>query len=285
MSTALAFLAAATLWLNSPPLSPSALHGKVVLVNFWTYSCINSLRALPYVQSWSQKYKRNGLVVIGVHTPEFSFEKNQTNVDSARHDLGVGYPVAMDNDYRDTAFGEGDYAQIERHLQVLLRESGARGVSDNLIKPVSREVEAPASLPDELSPETYIGSAHAERRTDDRLAHLNLNHWGLSGSWDVDSESGLLTTAPGKIVFRFHSRDLHLVMGPSENGRPIRYRLKLDGVAPAADCGADCAADGSGVVREPRLYQLIRQKNTIKDRTLEIDFLDAGVRAYVFTFG
>jgi thiol-disulfide isomerase/thioredoxin len=313
------FMAASNAWINSAALSSESLLGKVVMVNFWTYSCINSLRALPYTESWATKYKRDGLVVVGVHTPEFSFEKDRANVEQAVRDLKVTYPVVMDSDYRIwqafnneywpafylidgkgriryQAFGEGDYDRSERVLQDLLKENGA-GVSGAGIVNVSGEgVEAAASA-DEQSPETYVGYNRAdhfaspERVTQDAQASYSpplrpaLNHWGLSGSWNVGAESAVLAAASGKIVFRFHSRDLHVVLGPAANGTPVRFKVRLDGVAPGEDCGVDCARDGSGEVREPRLYQLIRQKGRIEDRTFEIEFLDPGVRAYVFTFG
>jgi thiol-disulfide isomerase/thioredoxin len=307
------------LWLNTAPLSTASLHGKVVLVDFWTYSCINSLRNLPYVESWSKKYKDAGLVVIGVHTPEFGFEKEPANVELALRDYDVSYPVAIDSDYgiwnafkneywpadyfidgkgriRYHHFGEGEYAQSERVIQQLLKENGATGLSASTVRISGPGVEAPPSGTEE-SPETYVGYRRAASfASPERLAHdseksysppanLGLNEWGLGGSWNVGAESGVLQTAPGKIVFRFHSRDLHFVLGPAKNGQPVRFRVKLDGNAPSDDHGTDSAADGSGEVRAPRLYQLIRQKGEVKDRTFEIEFLDPGVHAYVFTFG
>jgi thiol-disulfide isomerase/thioredoxin len=306
-------------WLNSAPLNRKSLRGKVVLVDFWTYTCINSLRPLPYVKSWAAKYKDVGLVVIGVHTPEFSFEKERVNVENAVRDLKVTYPVAIDSNYRiwqafDNEywpaqylidgkgriryhhFGEGEYGEFERVIQELLKENGAIGMDEGTVSISADGVEA-APSGDEQSPETYIGYRRAERfASPERLAQdsrktygpparISLNQWGLSGSWNVGGEGAVLQAAPGKIVFRFHSRDLHLVLGPTKNGEPVRFKVKLDGAAPSDNCGADSAPDGSGEVREPRLYQLIRQKGQIEDRTFEIEFLDPGVQAFAFTFG
>jgi len=313
------FMPEMTVWLNSAPLTSDSLRGKVVLVDFWTYSCINSLRNLPYIQRWAAKYKDAGLVVIGVHTPEFSFEKERPNVEWAVRDYKVAYPVAIDSDYRIWQsfnneywpadyfvdgkgriryhhFGEGDYDLSERIIQELLKENGATGLTESTVQVSAQGVEAPPSK-DERSPETYVGYHRAEnfaspervaqdaRKTYTVPASLSLNHWGLSGAWNVRAESGLLEAAPGTIAFRFHSRDLHFVLGPRKDGQPVRFRVTLDGVAPGDNCGADCARDGTGVVKEPRLYQLIRQKDQIKDRTFTIEFLDPGVQAYVFTFG
>jgi len=307
-------------WLNSAPLSSKSLRGKVVLVDFWTYTCINSLRPLPYVKSWAARYKDAGLIVIGVHTPEFSFEKERANVLNAVRDLNVSYPVALDSNYRIWQafrneywpaqyfidgkgriryqhFGEGEYAQGERIIQELLKENGATGIDGTRANVSGTGVEAPPSLANERSPETYVGYDHAERfASPERMtensrriysspARLSLNQWGLSGSWKIGAESAVLHVAPGKVVFRFHSRDLHFVLGPTENGDPVRFKVKLDGAAPGDDCGTDSAPDGTGEVREPRLYQLVRQKGQIEDRTFEIEFLDPGVHAVVFTFG
>jgi thiol-disulfide isomerase/thioredoxin len=294
-------------WFNSAPLNADALHGKVVLVNFWTYSCINSLRPLPYVRSWAEKYKNAGLVVVGVHTPEFAFEKDHANVATAVRDLKLQHPVVMDSDsriwqaFRNDAWpafylidgsgriryrytGEGNYAEIERNLQKLLRENGARDVSPSVVNVSGAGIEAPANFTDEESPETYVGSEKAERVAANGSA-LAVNQWRLSGPWSVGPESALLAQPHGKIAFRFHSRDLHLVLGSANGGAPVRYRVTLDGAAPGPDCGGDCGADGIGEVREPRLYQLIRQKGSVRDRTFEVEFLDPGARAYVFTFG
>jgi thiol-disulfide isomerase/thioredoxin len=306
-------------WLNSTPLDRRSLHGKVVLVDFWTYTCINSLRPLPYVKHWAAKYKDAGLVVIGVHTPEFSFEKEPVNVANAVRDLQVTYPVAIDSDHRiwDAFqneywpaqylvdgdgkiryhhFGEGDYGKMERVIQELLKQNGATDVDARIAYISAAGVEA-APGSDGESPETYIGYARAEnfaspgRVAEDSPkeyklpASFSLNHWGLEGWWKVGGESAVLQAVPGKIAFRLHSRDLHLVLSPPENGRPIRFKVTLDGVAPGDDHGSDCGPDGAGEVREPRLYQLIRQKGQIRDRTFEIEFLDPDVQALDFTFG
>ncbi len=306
-------------WLNSAPLSAKGLHGKVVLVNFWTYTCINSLRPLPYLKSWAAKYKDAGLIVIGVHTPEFSFEKQTSNVENAVRDLKVAYPVAIDSKYaiwqafnneywpaqyfidgkgqiRTHHFGEGAYGKSERLLQDLLQDNGAVKLDRSIGRIFGAGVEA-APGPDVQSPETYVGYRRAERFASfERVAHhspkiykspeiLSLNQWGLSGAWNVGAESAVLLDAPGKIVFRFHSRDLHMVLGPAENGQPVRFRTMLDGAAPGDHAGVDSAPNGTGVVAEPRLYQLIRHQGLTKDRTFEIEFLDVGVHAFVFTFG
>jgi thiol-disulfide isomerase/thioredoxin len=306
-------------WLNSDPLNPESLRGKVVLVNFWTYSCINSLRELPYMKSWAAKYKDAGLVVIGVHAPEFMFEKERANVENAVRELNISYPVAIDskhkiwdsfkNEYwpadyfidakgriRHHHFGEGKYGESERVIQQLLKENGATDMNWGLVSTSAVGVEeAPSG--DVRSPETYLGYRRAEgfaspERTAQDLPRTysppttpSLNQWGLGGSWIIGTESAALSTGPGKIVFRFHSRDLHMVLGPNKNGKPVRFRVKLDGVAPGDDRGGDSSPDGAGDVREPRLYQLIRQKGRVKGRTFEIEFLDPGVQAFSFTFG
>jgi thiol-disulfide isomerase/thioredoxin len=306
-------------WVNSAPLSTKSLRGKVVLITFWTYTCINSLRTLPYVKEWSAKYRNSGLVAIGVHTPEFSFERVQPNVEIALREHNVTYPVVMDNDYeiwrafsneywpafylvdargqiRYRHFGEGDYRDMELAIQDLLKEKGSSDVEFPVDDIVGRGIEAPPSA-DERSPESYIGFRLADRfaspgglkenREKDYSspARLVLNHWGLIGSWDVNAESAILISAPGGIIYRFHSRDLHLVLAPSKDGRPIRFKVTIDGAAPGKDCGVDSSPDGTGIVREPRLYQLVRQKGTVGDRTFEIEFLDPGVQALDFTFG
>jgi thiol-disulfide isomerase/thioredoxin len=312
-------LRGAVAWLNSAPLSAKSLRGKVVLVNIWTYSCINSLRPLPYVKSWAAKYKDAGLVSIGVHTPEFSFEKEQANVERALRDLNVTYPVAMDSGYRIWQafnnqywpafylidgrsriryhhFGEGEYRECERVIQELLKENGATGLNDSVVSISATGVEA-APGQDVQSPETYIGYRQAERfASPERQTHDSpktyrpptrpaLNEWGLSGSWDVGAESAVLQAAPGKILFRFHSRDLNLVLGPAHNGRPVRFKVTLDGSVPGASHGADSASDGAGEIREYRLYQLVRQPSQVEGRTFEVEFLDPGVQAFSFTFG
>lgn len=285
----------AVAWLNSPPLTDQSLRGKVVLVDFWTYSCINSLREMAYVQAWADKYKDAGLVVIGVHTPEFSFEKERANVEWALGEYKVTYPVPMDNnnaiwnafsnnywpaDYfidgkgviRHHHFGEGDYAGSERVIQQLLKENGARNVPGGFVGATGTGYELPPSN-DVRTPETYVGTRRSDR----------MDESGLMGGWDRGAESAVLTTAPGALVFQFHARDLHLVMGA--NGKPVRFRVTIDGAAPGDGHGIDVTPDGTGEVREPRMYQLIRQKGPIQDRTLRIEFLDPGVAAYSFTFG
>ena len=312
-------LGEATGWLNSDPLTSKSLRGKVVLVDFWTYTCINSLRPLPYIKAWADKYKDAGLVVIGVHTPEFSFEKERANVQDAVRTLKIGYPVAIDSNYRiweafgnqywpalyfidarghvrHHYFGEGQYAEAERVLQQLLKESGATGVDESVVRVAGQGIEA-APSGTEQTPETYVGYrrgesyASPERRARDAARtynlpeRLRLNQWGLAGSWNIGPESAVLEAAGGRIAFRFHSRDLHFVLAPRKDGRPVRFKVTLDGAAPGDGHGVDSAPDGSGEVREPRLYQLVRQRGRVTDRTFEIEFLDPGVRAVVFTFG
>lgn len=307
-------------WLNSAPLSSKSLRGKVVLVNFWTYTCINSLRPLPYVKSWASKYHDAGFVVIGVHTPEFSFEHEPINVENAVRTLNVTFPVAIDSktriwqsfnneawpaqylvdakgQVRYHHFGEGDYGKIERVIQELLKENGATGLASDAANVSAVGIEAAPDWTNERSPETYIGYRQAQnfaspeklRKDSTQIfsapGKLSLNHWGLNGSWNVNVESAVLQAAQGKIVFRFHSRDLNLVLAPAKDGKPVRFVVRLDGAAPGENSGVDTAHDGSGEIREPRLYQLIRQKGPIVDRTFEIEFLDHGVHALDFTFG
>ena len=307
-------------WLNSPPLSKKSLRGKIVLIDFWTYSCINCLRALPYVEGWAAKYKDAGLVVIGVHTPEFAFEKERANVEKALRDLKVTYPVALDNDYkiwqafnnrywpahyfidgkgriRHHHFGEGEYAESERVIQELLKQNGAQLIAANTVTVSGIGAEAPADNANIGSPETYVGYHRAEnfasqesiakdsRKTYTLRPRLSLNQWALSGSWNVGEESAVLQKAPGKIAFRFHARDLHLVLGNTKEGKPVRFTVTVDGAPPGEDHGADTDAGGSGAVQGHRLYQLIRQKGSVEDRTFEIEFLDPGVQAFAFTFG
>ena len=309
----------AVAWLNSPPLSSKSLRGKVVVVNFWTYSCINSLRELPYMKAWAAKYKDAGLVVIGVHAPEFGFEKDPANVKNAVAGLMVEYPIPIDskhsiwsafrNEYwpadyfidakgriRYHHFGEGEYEKSERIIQALLKENGAIGLNESIVRVTAEGAEAPPSN-DVRSPETYVGSArtenfaspepmaHAVERTYSLPPRLGLNQWGLGGSWSVGAESGRLGSRSGKIVFRFHGRDLHMVLGPPRNETAVRFRVRLNGAEPGDSHGFDSAANGLGEVREPRMYQLIRQRGAIKDVTFEIEFLDAGAEAFSFTFG
>ncbi|HXN98669.1 MAG TPA: cytochrome c biogenesis protein DipZ [Candidatus Acidoferrales bacterium] len=307
-------------WINSPPLNGKSLRGKVVVIDFWTYSCINCLRALPYVEGWAAKYKDAGLVVIGVHTPEFAFEKERSNVEKAVRDLKITYPVAIDSDYkiweafnnqywpahyfidgkgriRAHHFGEGNYDESERVIQELLKENGASSVSGEVLNVTASGAEAASDARNVGSPETYVGYkrsanfasvepiAKDSRKTYSPQPRLSLNQWALGGSWKLGPESAVLESVPGKIVFRFHARDLHLVLGPTKNGKPIRFVVKLDGTAPGDDHGADTDASGAGTVQSNRLYQLIRQKGAVEDRTFEIDFLDPGVEAFAFTFG
>ncbi|RQV02985.1 cytochrome c biogenesis protein DipZ [Burkholderia cenocepacia] len=310
-------------WLNSPPLTAAGLRGKVVLVDFWTYSCINCLRTLPYTTAWARKYAPYGLVVIGVHAPEFAFERDIGNVKKAVHDLGIDYPVAIDNGYsiwrafnneywpahyfidaqgriRHHHFGEGEYAQSERAIQSLLAEAGhpdALNVPLGLAGAPAKGALAAADSADVRSPETYVGYARAESFASpggvvrdaahryDAPAGPDLNGWGLAGTWNVGAERASLAAPDGRIVYRFHARDLHLVLGPGTSGRPVRFRVTLDGAAPGAAHGTDVDAQGYGTVTGQRLYQLVRQTGTIADRTFAIEFLDPGVDAYAFTFG
>lgn len=316
-------LSGATGWLNSPPLSAEQLRGKVVLIDFWTYSCINCLRAMPFVHEWAQRYRDHGLVVVGVHTPEFAFERDPRNVMKAVQQLKVEYPVALDNQYsiwrafnnrywpahyfidaqgniRGHQFGEGNYAHSEQVIRRLLVEAGQTDLPPPA-DPAAADLQGVATQADMgnlRSPETYLGHARAEQfaspggqRADAAFGYtlpstLALNQWGLSGQWRVDDEAAQLQQAGGRIAFQFHARDLHLVLAPGEDGTPVRFRVLLDGKPlPAADAGADVAADGTGTVNEHRLYQLIRQRGTIGPHRFEIEFLDAGVQAYAFTFG
>jgi thiol-disulfide isomerase/thioredoxin len=307
-------------WLNSPPLDAQALKGKVVLVDFWTYSCINCLRTLPYVKAWAEKYRDQGLVVIGVHAPEFAFERDVGNVTKAMKELGINYPVAIDNDYkiwrafnneywpahyfadaqgriRYHHFGEGDYAESERVIQQLLREAGSKTVADGLINADANGVQQAPDMNQVLSPETYVGYQRAEHFVPETglvpdkvatyipLTNLNLNDWSLGGQWAVGGERATASAPASRIVYRFHARDLHLVLGPGADGKPVRFNVSIDGQAPGDAHGVDVAPDGSGRVTEQRLYQLVRQTDAVKDRTFTIEFLDPGVSAYAFTFG
>lgn len=306
-------------WLNGNPVTSEQLRGKVVLVDFWTYSCINCLRTLPYVKAWAEKYRDKGLVVIGVHTPEFAFERDEGNVRKALQKLGISYAVALDNDYtiwrafknqywpahyfvdargriRHHHFGEGKYAESERVIQQLLREAGATQVTQAITE-VRADGLHQANGNDIQSPETYLGFERAvhfasaekvmKNLAADYTAPANptLNAWGLAGLWNVGAERATLAGATGRIVYRFHARDLHLVLGPGADGRPVRFKISVDGKAPGEAHGIDVASDGSGTVTEQRLYQLVRQKGDIGDRTFTIEFLDPNVSAYAFTFG
>jgi cytochrome c biogenesis protein CcdA/thiol-disulfide isomerase/thioredoxin len=313
--------AGAVLWLNSPPLTPEALRGKVVMVDFWTYSCINCLRALPYVKGWYEKYKDHGLVVVGVHAPEFAFEKDPSNVRRAVADLKINYPVALDNDYaiwqafnnqywpahyfidasgriRAHHFGEGNYDESEDTIRKLLTEAGNTGLpAPGMGALPAVGVQAPADEAHDQSPETYVGYRRAENfaspggfAQDQAHAYaapaaLKLNQWALGGSWKVDPEKAILAAAPGTITFRFYARDLHLVLGPGNDGKPVRIRVTLDGAAPAGSHGADTDPSGAGVINGQRLYQLIRQSGAVREHVFTIEFLDPGIQAYSFTFG
>jgi thiol-disulfide isomerase/thioredoxin len=305
--------AGATGWLNSEPLGPAELRDHVVLVNFWTWTCINWLRQEPYVRAWSQAYHDDGLIVIGVHTPEFAFEHDIDGVLRATKERAIGYPVAVDNDYaiwsafanqywpalyfadrdgiiRDHHFGEGRYEKLERVIQQLL------GVERELVSVEGRGVEAAADWDDLSTPETYLGYARSERFAslggvafDERRAYelpefLLINHWALAGEWTIGPENIVLDQAGGSIAFRFHARDAHLVLSPGARG-PIPFRVRLDGEAPGPSHGVDVDADGNGVLRDGRMYQLARQHDAVRDRTLEITFLQPGAKAYAFTFG
>ena len=306
-------------WLNSPPLTAASLKGKVVLVDFWTYSCINCLRALPYVKAWADKYRAAGLVVIGVHAPEFAFEKDIGNVRRAVADLKIDYPVAIDNNYaiwrafgneywpahyfidaqgniRHHHFGEGDYRESEQIIRELLIQAGAHNLPGGFVTDTATGAEAAPDMSAMESPETYLGyeKAHGFASPGEPVADephryaagpLDLNQWALTGTWTLGAEHTDLDRAGGGIVYRFHARDLHLVLGPAANGHPVRFRVTIDGAPPGANHGADVDANGNGVVTEQRLYQLVRQHGEIADRTFEIRFLDPGVRAYSFTFG
>jgi thiol-disulfide isomerase/thioredoxin len=307
-------------WINSPPLSPGDLAGKVVLVDIWNYSCINWIRQVPYVRAWAEKYKGRGLVVIGVHSPEFDFEKNAENVRRAVTTMNVPYPIVMDSDHaiwkaldneawpalylvdaqgriRHHYYGEGAYDQVERILQHLLADAGHGDASMALVSVVPKGVEAAADWRSLGTPETYVGYERAEGfaspgglvRNKSRVytvpARLGLNQWALTGDWTVGGQPAVLNAGNGRITIRFHARDLHLVMGAAAPGGRVRFRVLLDGHAPGSAHGLDVDGDGNGVAMEPRLYQLIRQTAPIADHTFEIEFLDAGVETFSFTFG
>ncbi len=307
-------------WLNSPPLTPEGLRGKVVLVNFWTYTCINWLRQLPYVRAWSQKYSGPGLVVIGVHTPEFGFEHEAENVTRAVRDLRVDYPVAIDSDYRvwqafdnhywpalyfadgqgrirHHHFGEGEYQQSEMVIQQLLAEAGSEGVAQDLVSIDAVGAEAPADWVSLRSAENYTGYERTENfsspggvrpgepRSYELPLSLGRNQWALSGDWTVEGQPARSNAANGLITYRFHARDLNLVMGPASGRASVRFQVILDGQPPGAAHGADIDSQGHGTVTEQRLYQLLRQPGPILDRTFEITFLDPGIETFAFTFG
>ena len=310
----------ATGWLNSPPLTPDALRGKVVAVDFCTYTCINWLRTLPYVRAWSEEYADQGLVVVGVHTPEFSFEHDAENARRALAEMNVEFPIALDSDYavwnaftnhywpalylidadgriRHHRFGEGDYERSEKMIQQLLADAGAEHADREIVDVVGTGAEAPADWEHLESPETYLGFQQglsfaspggiaAERsrvyQVPDRLA---LNEWALSGEWTIGSESAVSNAPNARIAFRFHARDVHLVMGPADPGSAIGFRVFVDG-RPATDAhGSDVGADGTGKVDFPRMYQLVRQRGSLDSRLFEIEFEAPGGEAFCFTFG
>jgi cytochrome c biogenesis protein CcdA/thiol-disulfide isomerase/thioredoxin len=312
-------LAGAQEWLNSPPLSLEALKGKVVLVDFWTYSCINCLRSIPYVRAWAEKYKDHGLVVIGVHAPEFAFERNVANVKTALGTFKIGYPVAIDNEYkiwrsfeneywpahyfidgngkvRHHHFGEGEYDESEQIIQKMLKDAGNKDVPGGLVTVNASGAQAAADKADVNSPETYVGYDRGNHFVSpggvvSDKSHIyaagepQLNEWSLTGNWTVGSERAQLDDKDGSIVYRFHARDLHLVLGPATEGSKIRYRVTIDGKPPGDAHGMDTDAEGNGEVTTQRLYQLVRANGTVADHTFEIHFLDPGVQAYAFTFG
>ncbi len=313
-------LSGAVEWLNSPPLTAEGLRGKVVLVDFWTYSCINCLRALPYVEAWATKYRSQGLVVIGVHAPEFAFEKNIGNVRRAVSDLKLDYPIAIDNNYaiwrgfnnqywpahyfidaqgriRHHHFGEGEYDQSEKIIQQLLAEAGRTAVSHDIVSIDGKGAQAAADLGDVGSMETYLGYERGHNFTSpggpvENAAHvysapasLALNQWALGGDWTIAGESAALNRKDGTIRYRFHARDLHLVLGPEADGKPVRFRVRIDGKPPAGDHGSDVDGDGQGVITGQRLYQLVRQQGPVADHDFQIEFLDPGAQAFAFTFG
>jgi thiol-disulfide isomerase/thioredoxin len=315
----LAAIGRATDWLNTPRVTAASLLGKVVVVDFWTYTCINWLRTLPYVRAWAQKYQQS-LVVIGVHTPEFPFERNLDNVRRAVQQMRIEYPIVIDNDYsiwrafknqywpalyfldprgriRQHHFGEGEYERSELAIQRLLREAGVAGISNEIVPVDGSGLEAAADWANLRSPETYVGFGRSEnfasreaaavdqRRTYRAPARLALNQWSLAGEWTMGMPATVLNKTSGQIVYRFHARDVHLVMGPSRPGSPVRFRVTIDGQPPGAARGLDVDEGGNGTAVEQRLYQLIRQPKPIVDRTFVIEFLEAGVEAFSFTFG
>ena len=307
-------------WLNSPPITAADVEGKVVLVDFWTYTCINWLRTLSYVRAWDEKYRDRGLVTVGVHTPEFPFEHDVDNVREAAKDMRVDYPIAIDSDYavwsafanhywpavyiadaqgriRHHQFGEGQYEECERVIQRLLREAGVEDVADELVSVAPDGFEAQADWTNLGSPETYLGYEQGQNfaspgRAEVDAPHtyaipdaLRLNQWALSGEWTIGRGASVLNGGEGAIAFRFHARDVHLVMGPPARDASVPFRVLVDGEPPGDAHGLDIDEQGHGTVAQQRLYQLVRERDSITDRTFEITFLGAGVEAYVFTFG
>jgi len=313
-------LALADEWLNSSPLTSAELRGKVVLVDFWTYTCVNWIRTLPYVRAWAQKYKEQGLVVVGVHSPEFEFEKDVPHIRNAIEALRVDFPVAVDSEHaiwnaygnqywpavyivdtkgriRHRQFGEGDYASIEKAIQELLAESGRTNVPGGLVSVETKGAEVAADWDTLRSPENYLGSARTQNFSSPEKprnarpgnytlpAHLTLNHWALAGNWTVSGDAVRLQQANGRIAYRFQARDVNLVMGSGTPGHPVKFRVLIDGKPPEQAHGTDVDARGFGESSEPRLYQLIRQHGPIVERLFEIEFLEPGAQAFSFTFG
>jgi hypothetical protein len=309
----------ATVWLNSEPLTPEGLRGKVVVVDFCTYTCINWLRSLPYVREWDERYRSDGLVTIGIHTPEFSFERNVDNVRAALEQMRIRYPVVVDNDYgvwnafanhywpalyfadadgriRHHRFGEGDYERSEVAIQQLLADTGADVSGAGLVSVDPSGPEVAADWATLNSPETYLGYRQTESfaspggmerdapKVYEVPEHLGRNHWALSGAWSAMAEATVLNEPKGRVAFRFDARDVHLVMGPAAGGR-VPFSVTIDGAPPGADAGSDVDAEGSGQLIEPRMYQLIRQHGPITDRLFEVEFFDGGAAVYAFTFG
>jgi thiol-disulfide isomerase/thioredoxin len=320
VSGELSALAGATEWLNSPPLSAAELQGKVVLVEFWTYTCINWLRTLPYVRAWAEKYQEHGLVVIGVHAPEFPFEHDVENVRWAAKAMNIEYPIAIDNKFeiwsgfdnhywpalylldangqlRHHHFGEGEYLRTEVMIQQLLAEAGKNDFDQDVVAVDPRGAEAAADWDSLKSPESYLGydrtdhfaspggAVVGERHVYTTPSSLKLNHWALSGDWTIDKGKIKLNEPNGRILYRFHDRDLHLVMGLARHGTLLQCRVRIDGMPPGSAHGADIDKWGNGTISEQRLYQLVRQSKPITDREFDIEFLDTGVEAFVFTFG
>jgi thiol-disulfide isomerase/thioredoxin len=318
MRSQLSPLSRATTWLNSDPLTDAGLQGKVVLVEFWTYSCINWRRQLPYVRAWADKYKDQGLVVIGVHSPEFSFEKHIDNIRWAAKDMRVVYPIAVDNDHavwdgfnneywpalyfadakgkiRHSQFGEGEYDKSEKVIQKLLAEAGSHTGNNELVSIDARGAEAAAAWKHMQSGENYLGYARTQNFASSAAAdkprvysapkHLGLNYWALSGDWTMGREAIRSNQSGGRITYQFHARDLHLVMGPTVPGTRVQFRVLIDGRPPGTDHGVDLDEQGNGTIIESRMYQLIRQQLPIIDRQFEIEFLESGVEAFSFTFG
>jgi thiol-disulfide isomerase/thioredoxin len=310
----------ATAWLNSPPLTTETLRGRVVLVDFWTYTCINWLRTLPYVRAWAKEYEPFGLVVIGVHTPEFGIETDLDNVRRAVREMRIEYPVAVDSDFaiwqafanhdwpalyfvdakgaiRHHHFGEGEYERSERVIHELLDDAGAGAARDRRAKVEAKGIEIEADWDNLGSPETYLGYERAEQLAsaggaefDARHAYavpdqLDVNEWALGGDWTIGREKVVAHDANTRIVYRFHARDLHLILAPPASGGTARFRVRIDGEPPGAARGLDVDAEGNGTIVEPRLYQLVRQPGRVTDHDFEIEFLDADVQAFAFTFG